>query len=252
MKKPLIVLPFGSLLFFMLFSYGFNRPAGKTFPDNAAKGFAVVELFTSEGCSSCPPAEEAVAALAKEYPSNVFVLCLHVDYWDNLGWKDAFSSADYTRRQQQYAAIFNINSIYTPQAIVNGRIEFTGSDKKKLYATVQDALAKNINSTIEISANASGPKEITVSYKADVNKGSMLQLAIVQPAASSAVQRGENKGRLLHHINVVRSLKTVNGGKGVVHIALPEGLVAKDCRVIAFIQSRADLRIIGAAEYAIQ
>ena len=111
---------------------------------------------------------------------------------------------------------------------------------------------KNINSTIEISASPSGAKEITVSYKADVNNGSMLQLAIVQPSASSAVQRGENKGKLLHHINVVRSLKTVNGGKGVVHIALPEGLVAKDCRVIAFIQSRADLRIVGAAECAIQ
>jgi len=252
MKKSLVVLPFGSFLFFMLFSYGFNRLTGKTFPDSAAKGFAVVELFTSEGCSSCPPAEEAIAALAKEYSSNVYVLCLHVDYWDYLGWRDAFSSADYTRRQQQYAAMFNINSIYTPQAIVNGRVEFTGSDRKKLYAAVQDALVKNINSTIEISASPSGAKEITVSYKADVNNGSMLQLAIVQPFASSAVQRGENKGKLLHHINVVRSLKTVNGGKGVVHIALPEGLVAKDCRVIAFIQSRADLRIVGAAECAIQ
>jgi len=252
MKKPLIVLPFGSLLFFMIFSYGFHRPANKAFSNRANNGFAVVELFTSEGCSSCPPADEAVTALAKEYPSNVYVLCFHVDYWNYLGWKDAFSSADYTARQQQYAAVFNINSIYTPQAIVNGRIEFTGSDKKKLYAVVQDALVKNVNSIMAISAKATGMKEITVAYKTNLDSRSVLQLAIVQVAATSAVKRGENKGMLLHHINVVRTLKMVDDGNGTTNMVLPEGLAAKDCRIVALVQSRADLHISGVNECVIQ
>src|SRR4051812_5442425 len=121
MKKTLIVLPFICLLFFMFLSYGFNRSSViKTDSFVSNTGFAVVELFTSEGCSSCPPAEEAVAGLVKDYTSNVYVVSFHVDYWNYLGWKDEFSSAGFTSRQQQYAAVFNINSIYTPQAIVNG------------------------------------------------------------------------------------------------------------------------------------
>src|SRR5580765_6254972 len=77
-------------------------------------GFAVVELFTSEGCSSCPPADEAVAKILKEYKGNVYVLGYHVDYWNNYGWKDVFSSADYSSRQKNYAKTFQLHSIYTP------------------------------------------------------------------------------------------------------------------------------------------
>src|SRR4051794_39591301 len=90
-------------------------------------GTAVVELFTSEGCSSCPPADEALAAAAKTYTGHVYVLGYHVDYWDRLGWKDPFSNAAWTDRQTRYADLFKLNSIYTPQAIVNGKTQFTGS-----------------------------------------------------------------------------------------------------------------------------
>jgi hypothetical protein len=250
MKKSLVIAPFIPLLFFVLLS--FNRPVKKVRADKAGNGFALVELFTSEGCSSCPPADQLVAALSKEYPSNVYVLCFHVDYWNYLGWKDEFSSADYTTRQQQYATAFNINSIYTPQAIVNGRTECTGSDRKKLYTAVQDALEKNSHSNIEISAKASGVKQVAVSYKTGMDNRSMLQLAIVQTAATSSVKRGENKGLLLHHINVVRGLKVVATGTGTTTMVLPEGLAAKDCRIIGFIQARTDLQISGAGSCAVQ
>lgn len=229
--------------------YAFHQPAEKT--TNTA-GVAVVELFTSEGCSSCPPADEAVAELAKEYPSNVYVLCFHVDYWNYLGWKDEFSSANYTERQRQYAAVFNVNSIYTPQAVVNGHTEFTGSDKKKLYSTVREALTKNDNFPIAISAKTTGSNEITVGYKTTIDNTRVLQIAIIQASASSVVKRGENKGKILHHINVVRAIKQVSSGEGTTKLLLPGGVSAKECRVIAFVQDKKDLHIGAAQSCAIQ
>src|ERR1700743_1770155 len=121
MKKPkymkkyslflLLLLLAGCLLFAAVLS-----PARH----DKRKGFAVVELFTSEGCSSCPPADKALAELAAKYPDNVFVLGFHVDYWDRLGWKDIYSGAQYTQRQKDYAQLFKLESIYTPEAVVNG------------------------------------------------------------------------------------------------------------------------------------
>src|SRR6185369_6535980 len=99
----------------------------------ALPGIAVVELFTSEGCSSCPPADDALAAADKAYTGHVYVLGFHVDYWDRLGWKDPFSNASWTERQNRYAGKFDLTSIYTPQAVVNGTTQFTGSEKNRLF-----------------------------------------------------------------------------------------------------------------------
>ena len=109
-----------------------------------ADGFAVVELFTSEGCSSCPPADELVARIQKENSDQpVYILSFHVDYWNNLGWKDPFSSAAYSKRQKEYANRLNLQSIYTPQVIVNGRTEFVGSDEGKMLNAIKSNLQKN-------------------------------------------------------------------------------------------------------------
>jgi hypothetical protein len=94
---------------------------------------SVVELFTSEGCSSCPSADKLVAVAQKEFKENTIVLSYHVDYWDRLGWKDPFSKAAYTDRQRLYAEHLNLQSVYTPQAIVNGKTEFVGSNKTALW-----------------------------------------------------------------------------------------------------------------------
>src|SRR6478609_5145412 len=95
-------------------------------------GFALIELFTSEGCSSCPAAEEVLEEIQKNYSAkNVLVLGYHVDYWNKLGWKDTFSNASFTQRQEYYSNIFRLNNIYTPQAVVNGEKEFLGSNKSK-------------------------------------------------------------------------------------------------------------------------
>src|ERR1700730_14813133 len=108
-----------------------------------AKGFAVVELFTSEGCSSCPPADELVARIQKENNDQpVYILAFHVDYWNNLGWKDSFSSSAFSKRQNQYADWLNLRSVYTPQVILNGRKEFVGSDEGLLRNAIKAGLQK--------------------------------------------------------------------------------------------------------------
>src|ERR1700744_6104626 len=100
---------------------------------DAGKGFAVIELFTSEGCSSCPPADALVARVQKESNDKpVYILAFHVDYWNRLGWKDVFSSAEYSERQNQYARWLKLSSVYTPQIVVNGRTEFVGSEEANL------------------------------------------------------------------------------------------------------------------------
>jgi hypothetical protein len=252
MKKSLIVWPFISLLLFMLVSFGFSQPE-KKHPVKvvAGKGIAVVELFTSEGCSSCPTADEAVTALVKDYPADVFVLGFHVDYWNYLGWKDAFSNADYSKRQEQYASAFALNSIYTPQVVVNGQYQFTGSDKSSLYSKVADALNMNRQASVELMAKASG-KEIEVNYTSTGTEKSFVRFALVQLQASSAVQRGENRGRQLHHIDVVRDFTSTENKNGSAILHLTGDIAAKDCKVIAFVQQKNDLHITGAAACFIQ
>src|ERR1700743_3380708 len=101
------------------------------------KGFAVVELFTSEGCSSCPPADAVVAKLQKESAGKpIYILAYHVDYWNHLGWKDAFSDAAYSARQKDYAQYLKIEGIYTPQIVVNGKTEFVGSEEGTLHKAI--------------------------------------------------------------------------------------------------------------------
>jgi len=217
-------------------------------------GFALVELFTSEGCSSCPPADEAVAQLVKGGQKNVFVLGFHVDYWDDLGWKDAFSNAAFSARQQQYGNAFRLNSVYTPQAIVNGKTQFTGSDTKLLNATVADALAIQPGNTLELAAKKGIGETVTIDFSIGKPENTnTLNIALVQLNAKSNVKRGENSGRVLTHVNVVRGFKTfaVPGATGQITLAIPAGLAADGCKIIAFTQNAA-LQVTAAAEAAIQ
>src|ERR1700761_5494846 len=117
------------------------------------KGFAVVELFTSEGCSSCPEADELIARVQqRDRDLPVYVLAYHVDYWDRLGWKDAFSDAAYTDRQKRYASWLKVTSIYTPQVVVNGQTEFVGSESIALTNAIKTALQQ----THEVQVSLSG------------------------------------------------------------------------------------------------
>jgi hypothetical protein len=219
---------------------------------NNDKGFAVVELFTSEGCSSCPPADNAVADLLKAHQNNVYVLGYHVDYWDNLGWKDIFSNAAYTQLQRSYAKIFKLSSVYTPQIVVNGTEEFVGSDKNKLNAVVTKDLQQLSDVKLSIEAKAGDDYELMIHYTTNATQ-SNISFALIQLSATNAIQRGENKGATLHHVNVVRDLQTVSAASnGNAVLKIPENLQTKDCRVIAFTQNNSDHKITAATEVNIQ
>ncbi|MEZ2336080.1 DUF1223 domain-containing protein [Mucilaginibacter sp. RCC_168] len=216
------------------------------------KGFAVVELFTSEGCSSCPPADELVARIQKEDKDKlVYILAFHVDYWNRLGWKDVFSSADYSKRQNQYANWLNLQSVYTPQIVVNGKKEFVGSEEGTLRNAITAGLRTNSAATLTLNTQK-GPDHITIQYHvAGAEKNSDLLLALVQKAAQTKVQRGENGGRTLSHVQIVRKIQSQPlsaGGNGSTSIALPEGVNAQDWEVIGLVQNKTNGEILAAAK----
>ncbi|HEY4063938.1 MAG TPA: DUF1223 domain-containing protein [Puia sp.] len=220
-------------------------------------GFAVVELFTSEGCSSCPPADKALAEAAGEYPTQVYTLEFHVDYWNRLGWKDIYSAAGYTQRQKEYAQAFNLESIYTPEAVVNGQKEFVGSDQDKLNTTIKAELSTTTNIPLGLTAaNPAGGKVVVRYDIKDPGAATTLQLALVQTQASSQVLRGENQGLHLQHGNVVRDFRSLpihhgTSFSGNAELTIPEGLTAKGCKVIAFLQNGSG-RITGAETASLQ
>jgi hypothetical protein len=209
-------------------------------------GFALVELFTSEGCSSCPPADALVASLPKTYPSGVFILSFHVDYWDRLGWKDPFSSADFTQRQKQYGEVFRLNSIYTPQVVINGRTEMVGSDKDRIRNAIEDQLAHTANPSIDATARSTDKKRVTVDYTLKDNSKGAFHAALVQLQASTAVKKGENAGLQLHHADIVRDLQSSTKNKGSLTLSLPAGVTKEDCMIVVFLQDNETLQVDGA------
>ncbi len=218
-------------------------------------GFAVVELFTSEGCSSCPAADEAVAAVSKKYGNNVYVLAFHVDYWDRLGWKDLYSEAAYTKRQSNYASLFRLQSIYTPQVIVNGKKQFVGSDKALLEATINTELKNTPDQVINLAAVKNEGKQILVTYKVAKAIDELLHVALIQLAAETDVKRGENGGRKLHHINIVRDYQTIalqKAAAGSIQLITPPALANNEFKVIAYLQNNTNGHITCATESIIQ
>lgn len=251
MKKRIIPAAILFLLLSSAFTCADSSSEKNISKNNIGNGFAVVELFTSEGCSSCPPADAAVANLLKEYKNNVYVLGYHVDYWDNLGWKDAFSNAVYTSRQRNYARALK-SGVYTPQVVVNGEEQFVGSDENKLHASINKDLKQIPAQNLSVAAKINGNNKVDVSYQTNTTDNN-LNVALIQLSAETKVQHGENHGATLHHVNIVRNIQTIllKNNAGNIVIDLPAGLSAKNCQVIAFTQT-ASMKIIAAAKADIQ
>ncbi|WPU95041.1 DUF1223 domain-containing protein [Mucilaginibacter sabulilitoris] len=215
------------------------------------KGFALLELFTSEGCSSCPSADELLAKIQKESQGKpVYVLAYHVDYWNQLGWKDIFSNADYSKRQKEYSYTLNAQ-VYTPQVVINGKSEAVGSDERALRNAIAEGLAGSPSANITLQAQQNGDK-LTVNYQ--VTSGSAtdkLLLAVVQKSAVSKVKAGENDGRTLTHAQIVRGLypvKLTPEKKGVSTIKLPQGFNTQGWEVVGFVQSKTNGEILSATK----
>jgi hypothetical protein len=217
----------------------------------AAKGFAVVELFTSEGCSSCPPADELVSRIEKEIKDQpIYILAYHVDYWNRLGWKDVFSSAEYSNRQSQYAEWLHSGSVYTPQIVVNGQKEFIGSEEGILRNAIQSNLQKAATTALNFSDVKISDNKVTLQYHTGATEGNTsLILAVVEKAAQSHVKSGENSGRTLSHVQIVRQLQTIDlNGKheGNSNVAIPQGLNTKNLELIGFLQNQTNGEILAA------
>ncbi len=205
-------------------------------------GFAVIELYTSEGCSSCPPADELVSRIQKEMNAQpVYILAFHVDYWNRLGWKDTFSNADYSKRQHDYARYLKTESVYTPQIIVNGKKEFIGSQEGSLRNAIKWALQSKPEANIVLSDIKTTEKETTVHYDiSGISDHSALLLALVEKSARSVVKAGENSGRTLSHVQIVRNLQSININKeksGATSVILPNGVNSSNYEVIALLQN---------------
>ena len=216
---------------------------------------AVVELFTSEGCSSCPPADHVLQSLVEQQAisgDEVYALSFHVDYWDKLGWRDRFADKTFTTRQRYYAKTLQLDQIYTPQMIVNGQIEFVGSNRETASEAISTALRIKSSAKITLSALLQDSTKVAVKYLAEAPAGSVLNIAIVEVQAQSDVKRGENAGATLSHANVVRVFKTLDLSKqesGTLDIQLPKGLSVENTQVIGYVQDRS-LRVHGAAKAA--
>lgn len=222
----------------MLFFLTGNTIFSQSNPDK--KGFALLELYTSEGCSSCPPADELLGKIQNELKDkNVYVLSYHVDYWDKQGWKDIFSNADYTKRQYDYAKYMGKDPIYTPQVIINGKIDYIGSQETSLRNGIKSALSKpaSTNLSLEASQNANS---LAVNYNVEgTSKNSRLLIAVVQKEAKSNVKRGENAHRVLSHYQIVRNLQSVDlnkAKKGTTSVHLPKNYNAQDFEIVGFVQ----------------
>lgn len=215
-------------------------------------GFAVVELFTSQGCSSCPSADENLAAITKQAEQDgkkVITLSFHVDYWNYLGWKDPYSTAEATKRQRLYAGVHGSKQVYTPQMVVNGTTELLGSSRDKSKFAIQTAIKKRPRSSLQLTTKTEG-NTIEVMWKVDrLQPADLVNLALVQNQVEDHVETGENGGRSLKHVNVVRDFHVVNPAKErhSLSLTIPEGVEANDFHVVAYLQSPMDADIHAVA-----
>jgi hypothetical protein len=200
----------------------------------------LVELFTSEGCSSCPPADRHLQRL----DADVVVLSEHVDYWDQQGWKDHFSSPIFTQRQEAYAKAFGLDGPYTPQMVVDGVAQFTGGDARRALAEITKA-ANFPKADIFIERIGTGARIDIENSPREAD----IWMALADDFASSNVTAGENKGRTLGHIAVVRSLRKLGwikrGGTFSRQVGLPDGSTGQ--RIVVFLQEAGQTRVVGAA-----
>ena len=222
---------------------GRSAPAGE-------RGPTVVELFTSQGCNSCPPADDLLAELAER--RDVLALSFHVDYWDYIGWKDPYASPSHTQRQRAYARQFGLGYVDTPQMVIDGAVQVMGSDRDKVLETIGGA-ADRPSVPLEVVPADDGRMQISLPHRPG-SEDATVWFVVFDRQHVTEVKRGENRGRTLRNANVVRGFQRIAIWRGEameVPVAIndlsPEG--GDDCAVL--LQSQRNGRIIGAAKAAL-
>lgn len=218
----------------------------------------LLELFTSEGCSSCPPADVNLSRIEKEQPiaeAEVITLALHVDYWNSLGWKDEYSSPLYSRRQQLYSQALKLDQNYTPQMIVDGRTEFVGNNQEKAVKAIREA-AKNQKANVEIIQDSD---VIKIKLSAiPTHENATIFLAVTEDDLASNVKKGENSGKRLEHTSVVRELNSI----GILAAAqtdlnletalqIQPNWKRENLKIVVFVQENQSRKVLGVNRIAL-
>ena len=216
----------------------------------AERPLTVVELFTSQGCSSCPPADAFLGELAGR--DDVLALSFHVDYWDYIGWKDPFASADHTRRQRDYSRKLGLRYVYTPQMVIQGAAHATGSDR----STVLDTIEKNralARIPVELRQGGDGGVRLLIAdapAKGAAAEEAAVWLVVFDREHLTPVRRGENRGRKLRNYNVVRQLSRIATWRGKaldMAVTVPDMVLGGGRACAVLVQSTETGRILGAA-----
>jgi hypothetical protein len=209
----------------------------------------VVELFTSQGCSSCPPADAVLSDMARDTSlrGRIIPLAFHVDYWDRLGWRDPFSSPEWSGRQYMYVRALNVNSAYTPQIVVNGMRQFVGSYRAAIEVELVAQSHRKPAGEVQVTPTRHGA-EVRIQVKA---KGTgNLVVVVYDSAAPTSVARGENSGRTMSNDAIVRRVMragTLTGGALERMITLPIDPLWREPGVAVFLQDGETLAIGAAA-----
>ena len=218
----------------------------------------LLELFTSEGCSSCPPADQLLAILDEKQPvagADLIVLSEHVDYWNRLGWKDPFSSSLYTDRQQDYTNRYNLDGVYTPQLVVDGRYGLVGSDGREASSAIQKAIREQ-KIAVAISNVSRDGNQVTAHIELNAGQNfkggrGVLYIAIADNRVESHVAAGENAGRSLAHVAVTRVLKQMGAidldRASAKDVTLPVQSGAYGSRLVVFVQDARSGHVLGVA-----
>lgn len=244
-----------------------NRSAAQLTPPHPARTPVVVELFTSEGCSSCPPADQLLAKLEAEQPiRNVEIIALeqHVDYWNNGGWVDPFSSSSYTARQYAYAGALGNGNAYTPQMVVDGQNEFVGSRTGQARGVIEQAASrKKTEVAVTAEAGDQGVKvHVSVGAVSNLSSGDTpeMWMAVTETGLHSNVRGGENSGEDLHHAAVVRKMWKIGAAKepgatsfsSEESVKLDRGWKRENAHVVVFVQEKKSKKILGAGSVRLQ
>jgi hypothetical protein len=253
-----------SVAIFVLCNAFVSTTEAQSSPTKSDRRPVIVELFTSEGCSTCPPADELLQKLEAQQPvagAEIVALEEHVDYWNHDGWNDPFSSADWTERQTVYRTIFN-QTEYTPQMIVDGQSQFVGSNGREALAQIERS-AHREQSDIAISSekpDSHGSQQFAVSVGkiAGNTAGDVAEvwLAVTEDGLQSSVNRGENAGHVLHHTATLRSLHKIGTAdvsaasvsfRGDSRVKFDSHWKPENLHVVVFVQEKKSRRILGAA-----
>jgi len=252
MKKLVCIIAVSSLAFTSWFCTSTTSAKNKIESNKVGHlsgKMVVFELFTSQGCSSCPPADKLVGTYSSK--ENVIPLSFHVDYWDRLGWKDPFSAHEYSQRQYMYASALH-STVYTPQLVINGTVEMIGSDENKISSTLQKVSAEQPEASLAISKTETESGKIDINFNIEGSiQNTVLNIAVIEKKAVTPVKAGENGGATLTDYNVVRSFETLKKfekGGNTTTINFISSIEPKNRAIVLYLQEKKNNQILTAAK----